>query len=364
MEQLGYFDEITADDLKAMAEANGPKVTIFLPTAPPQHQPKDTATRVKSLVNEARRKLINAGVPESDAKDMLAPFDAIATDAPFLRQQGESLALFAARGLNLIFRLGVPVTEYTHVAEHFVLRPIAEALTKSHAYYILAVSRNKVRLLDATKDSVVRLDLKDIVPESLEDVVDTDDRQAQLQNRNMGAGGAVFHGQGGASDIQESENQRFLHEVGSSLGDLLGRARSQPLVLAGVAENVSAIKASSSYPVVAEDFIPGNPDTLTPRELQQSGWDVVRPRFAANDDAAYDRFADVSGTGLGETQPDLIREAAVAGRVDTLFINPSLSASDGTGDVNTAILHTKLNSGDIVIISDGRVEDVAALMRY
>src|SRR5690625_2063645 len=127
MEQLGYFDEITADDLKAMAAASGPKVTIFLPTAPPQHHPRDTATRVKSLVNEARRKLINAGVSESDAKDMMAPFDAIATDAPFLRQQGESLALFAARGLNLIYRLGVPVTEYTHVAEHFVLRPIAEA---------------------------------------------------------------------------------------------------------------------------------------------------------------------------------------------------------------------------------------------
>ena len=136
------------------------------------------------------------------------------------------------------------------------------------------------------------------------------------------------------------------------------------MVLAGVAENVSGIKSSSSYPVIAEDFIPGNPDALTNRELQQAGWSVVRPRFASNDDAAYDRFADVSGTGLGEIQPDLIREAAVAGRIDTLFINPSLNASDGTGDVNTAILHTKLNSGDIVIISDGRVENVAALMRY
>lgn len=363
MEQLGYFDEITADDLKAMAEANGPKVTIFLPTAPPQHQPKDTATRVKSLVNEARRKLVNAGVPESDAKDMMAPFDAIATDAPFLRQQGESLALFAARGLNLVYRLGVPVTEYTHVAEHFVLRPISETLTKSHAYYVLAVSRKKVRLFDATKDSVVQLDLQDVVPSTLEDVVDTDDRQTQLQNRSVGSAG-LFHGQGGAADNQETEIQRFLQEVGSSLGDLLGRARSQPMVLAGVAENVSAVKAASSYPVVAKDSIQGNPDTNTAKELQQAGWDVVRPRFAANDDSAFDRFADVSGTGLGETQPDLIREAAVAGRIDTLFINPSLNASDGSGDVNTAILHTKLNSGDVVIISDGRVENVAALMRY
>lgn len=364
MEQLGYFDDITADDLKAMAAATGPKVTIFLPTAPPQHQPQDTATRVKSLVNDARRKLVNAGVPESDAKDMMASFDAIATDAPFLRQQGESLAMFAAKGLNLVYRLGVPVTEYTSVAEHFVLRPIAEALTKSHAYYILAVSRKKVRVLDATKDSVVQLDLQDIVPESFEDVVDTDDRQTQLQNRSLGGAGTAFHGHGGAADNQAIEIERFLQEVGTSLGDLLGRARSQPMVLAGVAENVSSVKAASSYPVIASDFISGNPDTLTNRELQQDGWDVVRPHFGANDDAAYERFADVSGTGLGETQPDLIREAAVDGRVDTLFINPSLNASDGAGDVDTAILHTKLNSGDIVIISDGRIKNVASLMRY
>ncbi len=364
MEQLGYFDDITADDLKAMAAATGPKVTIFLPTAPPQHQPQDTATRVKSLVNEARRKLVNAGVPESDAKDMLASFDAIATDAPFLRQQGESLALFGARGLNLVYRLGVPVSEHTQIAEHFVLRPISEALTKSHAFYILGVSKNKVRLLDATKDSVVQLDLQDIVPESIEDVVNTDDRQAQLQNRSVGTNGTMFHGHGGAADAQTTEAQQYLYEVGATLGDLLGRARSQPMVLATVSEAVPTLKASSSYPVIAEDFIAGNPDASTNRDLQNAGWDVVRPRFASNDDAAFERFADVSGTGLGEVQPDLIREAAVAGRVDTLFINPSLNASDGTGDVNTAILHTKLNSGDIVIISDGRVENVAALMRY
>src|SRR5690625_1651892 len=180
MEQLGYFDDITADDLKAMAAATGPKVTIFLPTAPPQHQPQDTATRVKSLVNEARRKLVNAGVPESDAKDMLASFDAIATDAPFLRQQGESRALCAATGVQLRYRPGVPASECTHVAEDFVRRPIPAALAKSHAYYISAISRKRVRVLDATMDSVVQLDLQGSVPESFEAVTDTDDRQTQL----------------------------------------------------------------------------------------------------------------------------------------------------------------------------------------
>src|SRR5690625_2709823 len=194
MEQLGYFDDITADDLKAMAAATGPKVSIFLPTAPPQHQPQDTATRVKSLVNEARRKLVNAGVPESDAKDMLASFDAIATDAPFLRQQGESLALFAAKGLNLIYRLGVPVSECPNVAEHFVLRTISEALTKSQASYILTITRKNVRVMNATNDSVVERYLQGIVPETFEEVIGTDDSQTQLQNRSVGNAGAIFHG--------------------------------------------------------------------------------------------------------------------------------------------------------------------------
>src|SRR5690625_3990464 len=210
MEQLGYFDDITADDLKAMAAATGPQVTIYLPTAPPQHQPQDTATRVKSLVNEARRKLVNAGVPESDAKDMMASFDAIATDAPFLRQQGESLALFAAKGLNLVYRLGVPVAEYTHVAEHFVLRPISETLTKSHSFYILGVSQNKVRLLDATKDSVVQLDLQDIVPESFEVVFDTEDRKTQLQNQSVSHTATTYHRHSVDPDAQTTVAQQKL----------------------------------------------------------------------------------------------------------------------------------------------------------
>lgn len=109
----------------------------------------------------------------------------------------------------------------------------------------------------------------------------------------------------------------------------------------------------------------GNPETKSGAELRDEVWEqIIRPRFAAADDAEYERFANVAGTGLGETQPDVIRDGAVEGRVDRLFINPALSASDGTGQVNTAILHTLLNSGRVIIISDGRVENVAALMRY
>src|SRR5699024_3712164 len=153
---------------------------------------------------------------------------------------------------------------------------------------------------------------QDIVPASFEDVFDTDDRQAQLQNRSVGTNGTIFHGHGGAADAQTTEAQQYLYEVEASMGDLLGRARSQPMVRATVAEAVYTLKQYSSYLVIAEDFIAGKEDVSYNRDLQNAGWEVVRPRFASNDDAGFERFADVSGTGLGEVQPDLIREAVVA----------------------------------------------------
>src|SRR5699024_11513972 len=110
---------------------------------------------------------------------------------------------------------------------------------------------------------------------------------------------ALFHGNVCAYYVHKTEALQYQYEFGAILGDLLGRARSQPMVLAIVSEAVPTLKASSSYPVIAEDFIAGNPDVSSNRDLQTAGWEVVRPRFASNDDAAFERFADVSGTGLG-----------------------------------------------------------------
>ncbi|WHS28874.1 hypothetical protein [Auritidibacter ignavus] len=345
----GQFDQITAEDLQAMATAEGLKVSIFLPTNPIHHSSSETATRIKSALNEAKKQ---ASDPDA-INQIVAPLEELVSDPGFVRDQSETLALFAADGFWRAYRLGVPVTEYVHVNQHFVLRPIAEALTESSAFYILALAQNKVRLFDATKDTVTELELNH-VPESREEW-ESDDRSSGYTPGVRGNGNSNF----------EVEQQKFLHDVGASLGDELGRARSQPLVVASVSELVPEVRGYSSYPVVTEEFLAGNPETKSGAELRDEVWEqIIRPRFAAADDAEYERFANVAGTGLGETQPDVIRDGAVEGRVDRLFINPALSASDGTGQVNTAILHTLLNSGRVIIISDGRVENVAALMRY
>lgn len=347
-----------------MAEASGPKVTILMPTSRADHQSRESSTRLKSLLDEAGRKLAETGVEAKEAKEILGPLNDLVNDGPFWRQQADGLALYAAAGMTLTYRLGVPLTEHVSVGDSMTVRPIAPALAQSHAFYILALSRNKVRLFDATKDSIVELDLGETVPQSMDDVVDPDERQRQLQSRSIGGDRAMFHGHGAGGEVDRIFVEKFVKAVGEGVGTLLGKARSQPLILAAVAEAMPLFKPVCTYPALLDEMVTGNPDDRTPGQLHADAWEVVMPAFAERDDAAYARFADAQGTGRGVTQTDVIREAAAEGRVDTLFINPSLSASEGSGDVDSAILSTLQNSGTIVIISDGRVENVAALMRY
>ncbi|MGO1182743.1 MAG: baeRF3 domain-containing protein [Micrococcaceae bacterium] len=368
---LGSFDHITDDDLKAMAAAAGPVVSLFAPTAPAHHQPQDTGTRIKSLTTTAARALVEQGTDEATAKRIVAPLEQLATDGTFLRNQSQSLAAFAADGVHFVYRLGLSLEEQVAVNDHFVLRPIAPALTSSHAFYVLGLSRNKVRLFNATEDSIHPVELGDTVPASIDEVVDPEERQKQLQHRSTGGGKAMFHGHGSGDEIDQIDKEKFVKAVGDGLGTLLGKARSQPMVLASVAEAHPLMKRLSAYPVLLDDFIPGNPDATNPTDLHAAAWGIVRSWFEKNDDAAFDRFAAAHGTGNGIAQPEQVREAAQQGRVDTLFINPAPEQSGADtgsgsdeGDVDRAILHTLNSSGTLVVISDGRVEDVGALLRF
>lgn len=356
------FDQIEKTHLDQMAQATGTHLSVLMPVNRTDQQSRESSTRLKSLLGEAQRQLAEAGLSSSDIDARLEPFTALINDGPFWRNQGDGLALYSADNVHFVFRVGVPLDERVHVGEQFALRPLATALAESSKFYILALSRAKVRLFDATRDSITQLDLGDTVPSSLDDVVSPDERQRQLQSRSVGGDRAMFHGHGAGDEVDAVFVDKFLKAVGQGVGDLLGKARSQPMVLAAVAEAHPAFKQFCTYPALQDAMVKGNPDDRSAQDLHAAAWEALLPTFKAQDDAVFERFSAKLGTGSASTQSDSIREAAVEGRVDTLFINPSVTQNADV--VNEAILATLQNSGKLIIMSDGSVENTAALFRY
>ena len=104
--------------------------------------------------------------------------------------------------------------------------------------------RNFVRLFDATRNSIEQLPQGDI-PTDFDDVIGETAGTRSRSTCSIGAGQAAFHGHGGADEADTMLTKKFLRAVGEAVAARLGTARSQPLVLASVADTSRSSAASA-----------------------------------------------------------------------------------------------------------------------
>ena len=154
----------------------------------------------------------------------------------------------------------------------------------------------------------------------MEDAVGYDWEERTLQfhsgSGRAGGSGTVFHGQGAGKDDSREEIERFFRAVDAGLGTLLG-GRSAPLVLAAVKYLHPIFQSISKHPNLLKLGIDGNPDTASPDELRQHGWDLVKSRFSEARTAAANRFFELNGTGRASANLAEVLAAAHDGRIDT-----------------------------------------------
>ena len=329
-------------------QANGPRVSIYLPTHRTGREVLQDPIRFKNLLTAAEEDLVALGVRAATARDLLQPARTLLDDADFWQHQGDGLAVFvSAQGMRL-YRLPLKVKELEVVADHYHVKPLLRLLGRDGRFFILAMSLNRVRLFEATRDTIRELDLQDI-PESLRDAVGYDWEQRSLQfhtgaGPGGGAGGgmrpAMFHGHGSPKDDEKVEIATFLRQVDEGVRGMLAQDRA-PVVLAGVDHITSMYRSVSAHPHLLDDGLSGNPDHVSAEELLARAWPLVEPRFTAEQHAAVERFAELWDTKRADTDLAAVLRAALDGRVDTLFV---ASGTQRWGTVDEASRNVTLHS--------------------
>src|SRR5690606_30792954 len=96
-----------------------------------------------------------------------------------------------------------------HVMNEFMIAPIAGLLNKDDFFYILQISRDNVRLYDATRYSITQIDLSHLdLPEDFEDILNMRSTKRTLQQHAGNRGqDHIFHGQGASKDDEENKQQ-------------------------------------------------------------------------------------------------------------------------------------------------------------
>jgi hypothetical protein len=323
------MNSLNKEAIKQLAAANEyPCVSIYLPLEQEADKHDKNRIRLKNQLAAAAEQLSEQGLAGDEVADLLQPAaDMIAHGRFTLNLElNEGLAIFLAPETTEIYTLPVSFAEQALVANHFYLTPLLPLLQENGRFYILALSQNEIRFLQATAHSIEAVMLDDDIPASLDDALKWEDPETQSQwhtGASPQAGRrrqAIFHGHGVTNEETQKERiQEYFRQVAAGIDDLL-KEKKAPLVLAGVDYLLPIYQKVSGYPHLAEGTVSGNPEQLSRQILREKAWAVVAPQFDEARQEALARFADQAGSEMGTDVVEEVIAAAHYGQVDTLFM--------------------------------------------
>lgn len=363
-------------------------VTIAFPTRRAAVQAEENATRLKSARKQAGAELAAQGVGAEDAAALLAPLQSLLGDHELWLHQLDGVVIVLTQGQARVLRLPYPVPERVVVGKAALLSPLLPSLTDARPFAVLAVSRDHIRLLLATRTTVEELDLGD-VPTSVADLPGepATEEPAALQLRSVGSGdAAIFHGHE-RPDFDRLRVEALFRRVDAGVAPLLDRRL--PVVLAGVGENTALYRSVSRLTGIVEGTVTGDPAPRRSAQLRDAAWPVVVTALRAPAEAALGALGARQGTGMAVEDLVEVVTAARAGRVATLLVGlddpargPAIRWGPPTVDdpaqvtagppqpgevdlVDAALRATLLHGGEAYSVPAGDLSGVAAaLLRY
>ena len=376
---------LTRNNLNSlMAVHKGPCVSVFMPMHRSGPETQQDPIRLKNLIRESEERLMTRGIPAPEARELLKSAERLLRDGLFRQHQSDGLGMFLSPEVFRYYLLPFVFKELVIVTDRFHIRPLLPLLSGDGRYYILALSQNKVRLLQGTHYSVNEVSLAD-VPENLAETLRDDDSWKDLHMHSALSGkgklSAITHG----DEVDSKENiRRYFRRIDRGLHELLRNERA-PLVLAGVDYLHPIYKEVNSYPHLMEGGIAGNPERLSAGELHKRTWTIVKPYFQKAQQEAINQYKEFASSGQASNRIRKIIPAAYHGRIELLFVIPDLQQwgtfdpgtdeihlhkKEKTGDedlLESAAIQTLLNGGTVYMVGAEKMPDtdpLAAVFRY
>ncbi len=365
----------------------------------PTHRASDEIEQdpilLKNLIDQAEKELRAQDVEIARIDEILDPIRALVPNPLFWEYQWDGLGIFRSADQFHLYRLPLNFEPLVVTAERFHLKPLLPLVFENERFYLLSLDHAAIKIYHGSRFAMSQLELQD-VPEGLADFLEPELREQRLQFHTttvtpggVGSRPAVFHGQGAIEIQDEDELTPYFQRVDAGVQELLD-GDTAPLVLAGVEYLLPLYRQVNSYPHLAEEGIPVNPDALDEKTLHDRAWDIVKPSLEADRREARDRYLSLAGSDSDRVATDVetIVPAAFYKRVDLLFVPLHTQiwgtferVKEGRGRVavhderqpgdedllNVAAVHATFNGANVYTVEPGEVpggRTLAAVLRY
>lgn len=376
---------LTLEDVKMLAGAPGPCLTMLIPLAAAPSVAGKNSLRIKNAIESARSKLADQGIVQEECDQMLAPLAELINDYEW-GTDAAALAVFRSPDVLRLYRSQSPLPAMTVVGPRFHVTRFLPVLNAERPFYVLALSQKHIHLLRCTTTTCQEVALPEGTPTKVSDETLPTQRPGDYENRFSGgpSTGSMSGVRFTTNTERETKSEHLAHlyrRVSQSLEDML-RDSGAPLVLAGVSYEISLFRRSSEYPHIAEDAVQGSPDGMRREDVHRRAIEAVGPSFESRLNRALARFEE-EGSGRTSTRIQEIVAAAWDGRILDLILaqdaeypgsydpathrirkDPLLGEEDL---LNAAALETLLHAGEVFVVPASKVPHgapAAAVYRY
>lgn len=379
------MDHITIEKLKELARVNEPDcISIFIPThrAGQEVNEMTDQKKFKNKVKEVRERLKSYGLAKDETEDLLEPLNELIDDTGFWKHQSDGLAVFRNRNTFDYYTLPVLFESFNYVADHFYIKPLIPYINDEGKFYLLALSLGSIKVYECYPHQINELEIEDLLPERLEEVVGYDYREKSLQFRSgqTGFNQSMFHGQGRSNEEEKKQEiLKFFRTVNDGMMKLL-HDKNIPLVLATVDYLTPIYREANAYKYLQEDFMPGNPEHEDPVLLHEKAKTLLEGYFNLHKKEKAQSFEQALSDQRASYKEDEIIPAAINKRVDTLFIknreemwgifdyksNKIFSRDKNSIQssclLNMSAIHTILNNGRVYLSDPDEMPEPVSLM--
>jgi hypothetical protein len=363
-------------------------ISFYLPMEKAPTEADKTKVLFKNQIKSVESDLIEHGLAPKNVDTLIAPAVKLLETPEFWTDTDHSVAVFMVEDRITTIKLPFAMEPTTFIGPKFYLVPLFKLFSFDSKFYILALSQNKVRLLQCDLLDCEEVDISSL-PTSLDEALQYDDieKKNQYVMRSPGStgGGApgVYRGQGDGKDEHKTNLWRFMEMLESGLTGFI-KDKEMPVVLAGVEYLTAIFRKANSHLNLIDKEVSGNTDVLSDKQLHAKAYPLAQDffdKFVAMDLELYHNLTSSDKTS---DKIEEIASAAAKGKIRILFTTQGVfvpgiynleldsafhkdHSPDSEDLINFAAINTFKTGGKVYVLDDDKMpqtDECAAIFRY
>jgi hypothetical protein len=361
------------EDLKALARYTGPGVTIQVPGYRPGTTGGARLARLRQVTQAAHEGLRKLNLSE-EADQVASALDELIETLP-VESGGPGMTLFCAPRFEAAYETAEVQAQEVTIGSRFHLVPFLAAAQAPQDFYILGISRKKLRFFHYSHARCQELPLPAGVPASLAAAGGFDKPDHTQEGRSAGGPsvGSMRGVQFGTSSDHDSDAEylrHFFEQLDKGLKDTL---KGVPLFLAGVQEELSLYRKAAKHAEFLSDEWHGNVEHAAMEDIAKRAQAAALHEYREASERAVKALPEITQKITGDTEELL--EAAQAGRVRQIFVaedarmaRPNVGGIYvGEDTINAAVVEGLRTGAEIFSVPDKEIPGIgpiAAVLRY